>query len=333
MPTVDDIRQQLTQAVTELTSRGFQTTDPAEQQQIDQQIVSLNLQIGRLNQLKLLEAAAVVSDAAEGLSNVVRSARTGPFDQYVERVNAIIANIKVTQEEAVNSEAGGKRDFPKTEDPKTDKPLPAPKPEPAATPAPAPAVTGLPAVVNSITFADLKAEYEAEWASCKIRNDKLGRVNADYLAKLNEHKGKYEQVVAQFRGMPWFFLGVIHAMESRFNFERHLHNGDPLSARTVRVPKGFPKAGNPPFTWEVSAKDAMEKMGYDRETEWSIPQVLYRLEKYNGFGYRFKKLRTPYLWSFSSLESKGRYVADGVFDPNAVSNQCGAATMLKALIP
>ena len=28
MPTVDDIRQQLTQAVTELTSRGFQTTDP-----------------------------------------------------------------------------------------------------------------------------------------------------------------------------------------------------------------------------------------------------------------------------------------------------------------
>ena len=50
-------------------------------------------------------------------------------------------------------------------------------------------------------------------------------------------------------------------------------------------------------------------------------------------GIASRKLRTPYLWSFSSLESKGRYVADGVFDPNAVSNQCGAATMLKALIP
>ena len=68
--------------------------------------------------------------------------------------------------------------------------------------------------------------------------------------------------MAQFRRDPWFFLGVIHAMESRFNFERHLHNGDPLSARTVRVPKGFPKAGNPPFTWEVSAEeDAMEEYG------------------------------------------------------------------------
>ena len=54
-----------------------------------------------------------MSDAAEGLSNVVRSARTGPFDEYVERVSAIIANIKVTQEEAVSSEAGGKETSPR----------------------------------------------------------------------------------------------------------------------------------------------------------------------------------------------------------------------------
>ena len=75
----------------------------------------------------------------------------------------------------------------------------------------------------------------------------------------------------------------------------------------------------------------MEEMGYDSETDWSGPHILYLLEKYNGFGYRFKELRTPYLWSYSNLYSKGRYVADGVFDPNAVSKQCGAATMLKAL--
>jgi lysozyme family protein len=121
-------------------------------------------------------------------------------------------------------------------------------------------------------------------------------------------------------------------METGFRFDRHLHNGDPLSAKTVRVPKGRPISGNPPFSWEVSAKDAMEKMGYDRETDWSLSHILYLLEKYNGFGYRIKGLRTPYLWSYSNLYSTGRYVADGVFDPNAVSKQCGAATMLKALL-
>ena len=106
MAVKDDVRQQLTQAVTELTNRGFETTDPAEQKQIDQQIISLNRQIQRLNQMKLSEVAAAVSDAAQGLENVVRSARTGPFDQYVERMGTIIARIKLTGEQAVNPEKG-----------------------------------------------------------------------------------------------------------------------------------------------------------------------------------------------------------------------------------
>jgi lysozyme family protein len=35
--------------------------------------------------------------------------------------------------------------------------------------------------------------------------------------------------------------------------------------------------------------------------------------------------------SFSNLYSKGKFVQDGHFDPNAVSKQCGAALMLKAV--
>ena len=41
---------------------------------------------------------------------------------------------------------------------------------------------------------------------------------------------------------------------------------------------------------------------------------------------------TPYLWSFSKLYEKGKYVADGRFDPEAVSKQCGAAVMIRALV-
>jgi lysozyme family protein len=59
--------------------------------------------------------------------------------------------------------------------------------------------------------------------------------------------------------------------------------------------------------------------------------VLYVLEGYNGFGYRSKGIRSPYLWSFSNLYEKGKYVADHQFDPNAVSKQVGSAVLLKLL--
>jgi len=61
-----------------------------------------------------------------------------------------------------------------------------------------------------------------------------------------------------------------------------------------------------------------------------MPRMLYLLEKYNGFGYRMRRVPTPYLWSFSNLYEKGKFLQDGRFDPEAVSKQCGAALMLKA---
>jgi lysozyme family protein len=60
--------------------------------------------------------------------------------------------------------------------------------------------------------------------------------------------------------------------------------------------------------------------------------MLYLLEGYNGFGYRRRGVPTPYLWSFSNIYESGKFVLDGKFDPNAVSKQCGAALMLKAVL-
>jgi lysozyme family protein len=123
----------------------------------------------------------------------------------------------------------------------------------------------------------------------------------------------------------------VHGLEGNFNFETHLHNGDPLTARTVQVPKGRPVAGEPPFKWEESAEDALRLKGFDKETDWSIPAMLYRFERYNGMGYRQFQLPSPYLWSFSDLYEKGKYASDGKFDPALVSKQCRAAVMLKTL--
>jgi Peptidase M15 len=120
-------------------------------------------------------------------------------------------------------------------------------------------------------------------------------------------------------------------MESGLNFQTHLHNGDRLTGRTFRVPAGRPVRGSPPFHWVDSARDALDGHKLFDESDWSLPRALYRLEQFNGFGYRKFGIASPYLWSFSTIYSKGKFIADGVFNADAVSKQCGAATVLKFL--
>lgn len=150
------------------------------------------------------------------------------------------------------------------------------------------------------------------------------------VAKITTGKSKYQEVES-VTGVPWFFIGVIHSMEANNDFTKHLHNGDSLKAKTVNVPKGRP-IGVPPFTWKASAVDALKYMGYDKVTDWTVPNMLYLFEKYNGFGYRKKGIYSPYLWSFSNLYTKGKFIADGKYDPNAVSKQIGAAVILKTVM-
>ena len=72
------------------------------------------------------------------------------------------------------------------------------------------------------------------------------------VAKLKSHETRYRKVSEQ-AGVPWGFVAAVHTMEAGLDFARHLHNGDPLTGRTVHVPAGRPKKGDPPFIWEESA--------------------------------------------------------------------------------
>ena len=76
-------------------------------------------------------------------------------------------------------------------------------------------------------------------------------------------KPRYDQV-ANATGVPWYVIGIIHEMEGGLNFTTHLHNGDPLTRRTVQVPAGRPPTGMPPFQWEESAIDALDAGGLRR---------------------------------------------------------------------
>jgi lysozyme family protein len=200
--------------------------------------------------------------------------------------------------------------------------VPAPSVTTAAAPPTAPR--------NSKRFEDLAAEYQAYFDTSQIRPDKLSQVRW-YTDRLLRFQERYREVGDPL-SIPWYFIGAVHALEGGFNFETHLHNGDPLTRKTTHVPKDRPNSGSPPFRWVDSAKDALMMKGFHTQANWSLPAMLYRWEAYNGFGYRPQGLPTPYLWSFSNHYTSGKFVQDGVFKPDAVSKQCGAAVMLRDLI-
>ena len=188
----------------------------------------------------------------------------------------------------------------------------------------------LPPISTSLKFDALADEYAAWFAAAKLRPE-FGESTDWHLAQMKQARPRYERLGKRF-GIPWAFIAAIHGLEASFNFRAHLHNGDfPLSQRTRQVPAGRPSVWLPPSDWESSAADALRLLGFTGQSDWSVPRMLHRLEAYNGFGYRRAGRASPYLWSFSSLYSRGKYVADGKFDPNARSKQCGGAVMLKLL--
>lgn len=180
------------------------------------------------------------------------------------------------------------------------------------------------------SFAAIAASYREMWDAMRVTRN----VPALEAARRTiANKGRYEQV-ADATGVPWFFIAVVHNLESGGDFEKHLHNGDSLARRTWRVPAGRPATHSGPFTFEESAADALRLKNLHRITDWSIERIGYEFERYNGFGYRLHHPDTPspYLWAGSSHYERGKYVRDGVWDANAVSQQIGAFVLLRSLM-
>jgi len=188
-------------------------------------------------------------------------------------------------------------------------------------------------IIGSTAYPALKPEYERLFANCKVSDRRRYEVQ-----KLVDHilanRPRYD-AAGKPLGTPWWVIGTLHAMESGLNFHTHLHNGDPLTGRTVQVPSGRPKEGNPPFAWEFSATDALKMHGFHVWRDWSIAGALYKAEQYNGWGVRrFHSGSGPtaYLWSYTNVYRGGKYVRDGVWNPTAQSQQPGVAAMLRVMV-
>lgn len=184
------------------------------------------------------------------------------------------------------------------------------------------------------SFASVKDGYRKLWSQMRV----IKVADADRQAKqVIAHKARYLKV-QQSTSVPWFAIGCLHMRESNGNFNTWLHNGDPMRRngqpiRTVHVPKGRPP--NPAVSWEDGAYDALVTIEHlDEITDWGPEHVAYAAEKFNGWGYRnpTRNIPSPYLWGGTSVQKRGKFVADGVYDANTMDPQLGAMAVLKRIM-
>ena len=189
------------------------------------------------------------------------------------------------------------------------------------------------------TFESMEFGYFNMWSTAGIVAGDRGKVEeaADIIY---ENREAYREVGFLTGepwgtvGVPWVMVGALHMRESSCDFGTHLHNGDPLTAKTVHVPAGRPATGSPPFTWEESAVDALTVSPHElgKIVNWNMERILFECEKYNGWGY-IGKCNSPYIWACTNHYTGGKYVADGKYDPNAWDKQVGCAAIFKILDP
>lgn len=182
-----------------------------------------------------------------------------------------------------------------------------------------------------MTTESLAQEYLSLWRTMEVREEWRKRIG-EAAKKIIAGRERYAAVEAE-TGVPWWVIGIIHHLEAGCNFGRHLHNGDPLTARTVQKPRGRPLKGKPPFPWEESAADALRLDKLDRVEEWTVTALAAALERYNGLGYRHEHpdVLSPYLWSGTRHYERGKYAKDGKFSPGLVSEQPGVMPLAAEL--
>ncbi|WP_315806909.1 MULTISPECIES: hypothetical protein [unclassified Bradyrhizobium] len=175
----------------------------------------------------------------------------------------------------------------------------------------------------TVDLTVLKADNLVRWQQARPTRD-----FSLIARRLVASKARY-QAVSVHTGVPWCVIAVIHERESGQSWSASLAQGDRWDHASVHVP-----AGRGPFkSWEDAAVDALINCAPfgARWKDWSIGGTLALLEQYNGLGYARRGVPSPYIWAGTDQYRSGKYVRDGVYDPDAVDKQLGCAGLLLAM--
>lgn len=176
-------------------------------------------------------------------------------------------------------------------------------------------------------FSVLEPEYSRLLARMILTRAMSINVTARRLLSFVQD-GKYAAVSDRL-GIPQIFIATSFERESSSNFRDSPAQGDPWDRVSVHVPRG-----RGPFpNWTAAAIDAYTLDHLDRvgKSNWTWARFCYEGELFNGFGYRAHGVHSPYDWAGSNDYTSGKYVADGVWNPNAVDQQLGIVPVARAM--
>lgn len=177
-----------------------------------------------------------------------------------------------------------------------------------------------------VDLVELQQTNAKRWANAKLTRN-FASVARSLVAP--GAKAQY-QLVEQKTGVPWYFIAVVHEREASQDWTGSLAQGDPWNKVSVHVP-----VGRGPFrSWAAAAVDALTNCSpyAARNKDWSVGSLLTRLEEYNGLGYAARGLPSPYIWSGTDQYKSGKYVRDGVFNPDVIDSQLGCAGLLMTMM-
>lgn len=180
-------------------------------------------------------------------------------------------------------------------------------------------------------FIALEPEYE-QWVAnahprpeCALAVDRV----AKKLIRPNV-MDRFDEVYAEI-GVPQVVQAVICERENGCDFTKSPAQGDPWNRVSTHVPRG-----RGPFkSWKDAAIDAWtvcDELVKLSVPKWTMAYACWKLEGYNGFGYRARGLRTPYVLGGTNLQQPGKFIADGQFDRVHMDGQLGALPIALRMI-
>jgi len=177
-----------------------------------------------------------------------------------------------------------------------------------------------------INIALLKKANANRWQDMRVTTSLVPMIDKTS-SRLVDPDAKARYVaVSDKTGIPWFVIAVIHEREASQSWRANLAQGDPWAAVSVHVPKG-----RGPFkSWEDAAIDALVNCAPHaaKWSDWTAGGAFTLLEEYNGLGYAARGRPSPYVWASTNQYVKGKFIADGHYDPNAIDHQLGCAALL-----
>ena len=177
-------------------------------------------------------------------------------------------------------------------------------------------------------------DQEVRWNA--VRLNPQANIALDTLVRRFQRTEKIYREIQAMRsnGVPAEILFCLLYREADNDMTCSPAQGDPLTHRSRHVPRGRIPGVNPPYTFLQAAEDAYYSPNLDHldTKRWDLVGfALWNCELFNGPGYAKRGLPSSYIWSGTNQYRRGKFVADGRFDPMAIDKQLGVAAVLKRM--